>query len=556
MLKPISNQVYNVKYPSHYQNKCIKCGNKVNFLYPGRKRRYIDFTGPFYEKRYYYSCTNPECSLFNRAINPTLSPALPGKHYSLSVWKYIGRKAKVYNNNASKIREEIEGEYGLKIAENTIRNIIDEIDVFLSQKIDENTKRIIQDQNCMLIALDGQKPEEGSDALWLFVDVLSNRVLKVVMLKSADHITLYDQIKEIQAIYNVEIIGFVSDKQGSIVKMHDAFFSDIPHQYCQFHFLQNIWNFLEVKDSHLQKELRSKVNHLYITSASKSQTIIVPGKGKVNFREHFSKVEKKLRKIVNTKLKKFEKLRGVQTYDKLNAYVLKIDKVVSLKDESHRVSKVLMGASDAIKQSLNEYRQLYEDCIELFEYFQKIRGILNGKYGNATTHKATFENYFVSLWEKSKNQEGISKYSDLKSTMPTYLMNKNEILHQWVRLSRSYSDGLFQYYKFPIQIRTNSKMEQKFGQEKSRIIKRSGKPNDGSQIRIRGEYELKQIYAGSSEVKTIISSIECDYSKESIYCELKKLEEKRRNESVDWDNNIPEEDGLLELYEDEDLKKT
>ena len=45
---------------------------------------------------------------------------------------------------------------------------------------------------------------------------------------------------------------------------------------------------------------------------------------------------------MNTKLKKFEKLRGVQTYDKLNAYVLKIDKVVSLKDESHRVSKVLM----------------------------------------------------------------------------------------------------------------------------------------------------------------------------------------------------------------------
>lgn len=196
----------------------------------------------------------------------------------------------------------------------------------------------MEKQKHIVLALDGQQPNEGEEALWLFVDVISNRVLKIKMLRSADHQTLFKVIKEILNTFKVQLVGIVSDKQGSIVKMRDTFFPEIPHQYCQFHFLQNIWNHLEVKDTHLQKSLEGMVNHLYITTVSKTEKRQILNVGKVNMREYFLEVESDLRKMIKNRLKKFELLRGTKTYEKLDEYLTILDSVWQSKDENHRES--------------------------------------------------------------------------------------------------------------------------------------------------------------------------------------------------------------------------
>lgn len=69
-----------------------------------------------------------------------------------------------------------------------------------------------------------------------FVELISNRVLDVQLLHSSDHITLYKCIQNILQSYDVQLSSILSDKQGSIVKIHNEYYSKIPHQYCQFHF--------------------------------------------------------------------------------------------------------------------------------------------------------------------------------------------------------------------------------------------------------------------------------------------------------------------------------
>jgi hypothetical protein len=471
---------------------------------------------------------------------------LPNKHFSHSVWKWIGREAKIYNSNASQISSRIENDFKLSISENTIRNIIDEIDIYLEHKIDENTQRIVKNQGKVLISFDGQRPEDGKDALWLFVDLISNRVLDVHILSVADHNTLHECIEGILDKYGVELVGLVSDKQGSIVKMHSEFYPHIPHQYCQFHFLQNIWNFLEVKDSFMQKELRKVINHLPVITKDKHRTVNVPNVGKVNYREHFSEIESDLRKLVKSRGKKFEKLRGITSYTRIQDYLENIDDICEIQDKNHRVTKILNKTSEKLHDILDQQKTTFDGCIDLNNTFQTIRNVLNAKDLLKKEHQDRLDAAFKSLWNRIKKKA--KNMNEIKSFLPKSNASFLEIKEQWVRLHKSYEKGLFQYYDFPVKERTNSKMEQHFGREKMKFISRSGKANVSRQIRVRGIYELKIAYICTDEVKLFLNSIDGEYSNEEVKKGLHLLQERQKKESNKWQTAIHGQTALYKLY--------
>ncbi len=56
----------------------------------------------------------------------------------------------------------------------------------------------------------------------------------------------------------------------------------------------------------------------------------------------------------------------------------------------------------------------------------------------------------------------------------------------------------------PVVVKTNTEMEQSFGQENSKLRGRSKKASVGVQVRTRGEYVLKQIYVDKAEIKAIL----------------------------------------------------
>ncbi len=165
----------------------------------------------------------------------------------------------------------------------------------LSNEIDKHPLDLLKIQGIVVLALDGQKPDENGKALWLFVDLISNRVLKVIILENADSETLHELVEEVLTRYHVKIVGIVSDKQNNITKMHDDWYLGIPHQYCHFHFLQNLWNHIELKDCGLHQQLAKRIKHLYLLSTSKQTKIEFEGLGKKSIREVFKKVELALR---------------------------------------------------------------------------------------------------------------------------------------------------------------------------------------------------------------------------------------------------------------------
>ncbi|MHA1518720.1 MAG: hypothetical protein ACTSRK_00925 [Promethearchaeota archaeon] len=538
-----------IHYPIGLEKGCIACHSKVEFVYVSSGHKYKDFSGYHKDIIRLYRCTNPFCSLHKHAFNPSPIDVLPYKRYSLGIWKWIAQESKIMKQSTIQIRNRIETVFGINIAENTIRDAIKEIDVFLSNKIDDETRKILKNQKKILIAMDGQKPDDEGNALWLFVDLISNRVLKVVILKSADSDTLHNLIEEILADFDVELIGGVSDKQNSITTMHKKYYSSIPWQYCHFHFLQNVWNHIEIKDGNLHKKLSNLVKGLYIMSASKSSKVYFEGLGKMSVRDVFHELELQLRAMIKARTKKFDHLRGIEIFERISALVSEMESALKDEDGTRRITKIMKNTLNLLKRGLKENKEQYEICVSLNAQFQVIRTNL-GDEGLAKEEKMDkLDSNFDIIWMKMKGLNNKFEIDQLRSFLPQKDTEKSAILQEWVRLYHSYRLGLFAYYEFPVKAKTNSPMEQAFGQEKSGIIKQMGRKKVGGQIRIQGENRLKQIYAGKKEVKEIIDSLGPDYNIEELKEGLQKLADQTMQETMLWRNRVFQNDGLMKVLE-------
>ena len=540
-------EVQYVTYPEELDRKCLACGGRVIFLYPSGGHEFTDLHGKVKEIRKFYCCTNPDCDLHDKPLNPSPLSVLPFKQFSLAIWKWIAREAKLYKQKPSQIRERINDEFGVEISESTIRKYINEVDAYLSNQIDKRTIKTLKDQGSIILALDGQKPDSNGAALWLFVDLISNRVLKIVILKSADHLTLHDLVEELIHFFEVELDGLVSDKQGSIVKMRDTFYPEVPHQYCHFHFLQNLWNHIEVKDGSLHKELTKAVNNLYVLTVSKTFKTNFEGIGKAPIREVFREVELSLRALVRSNSKKFTHLRGIEVFERLERFVKEMDDELTKEDSNRKVVELMKKTADSLRQALKDAKDKYDDCVRLNNSFQSIRKLLGREIDlNVSNNQQPsilkeskikgLDECFKDIWKKVKGFGNINEKSKLRTFIPQKDTPTQKIKQEWVRLYGSYRRGLFAYYDFPIMAKTNSPMEAKFSQEKSIFISRVGRGKVGSQIRIRGEHVLKQLYAGKEEIKEIVEEMGHDYDREQVKQELEALALRTAEETERWKN--------------------
>ncbi|KKN04724.1 hypothetical protein LCGC14_1094570 [marine sediment metagenome] len=75
---------------------------------------------------------------------------------------------------------------------------------------------------------------------------------------------------------------------------------------------------------------------------------------------------------------------------------------------------------------------------------------------------------------------------------------------EWCRLWESYHRGLFQYYNFPIEIKTNNSLEQGFSTQKQALFNRVAKANIIHMITTRGEDYLRIKHCDPEELESDI----------------------------------------------------
>lgn len=207
-------------------------------------------------------CVNSECSHQGQAYSSAAAQmvTVPECTYGLDVITQIGRWREREHQNRRQIHARLKGR-GLQISERQVDHLYARYQVQLGCSERLNRKRleaVVAERGGLIISLDGLEPEGASEQMWVVREVQTGLTLVVGWLARVNHKTLADLLKPVVDL-SWPIVATVSDKQGSVGKALGEVWPDVPHQWCQSHYLGQISRPIYGRDSALKTELRQTI---------------------------------------------------------------------------------------------------------------------------------------------------------------------------------------------------------------------------------------------------------------------------------------------------------
>jgi len=117
----------------------------------------------------------------------------------------------------------------------------------------------------IMLSIDGLQPEKGHETLYVVRELTRKRIwfAEPLISATADEVRrLIRKAKEWAESLGKPVALWMSDKQGAFVTGIAAEFPDVPHRYCDNHFLRDLAKPVTEADSHAKVQMRRKVRGL------------------------------------------------------------------------------------------------------------------------------------------------------------------------------------------------------------------------------------------------------------------------------------------------------
>jgi len=202
------------------------------------------------------------------------------------VFCWIGHRRCSRHMAISLIRSELLDDYGIKLSEDAIDQYIRRYQIMLAarQQDAESLRNQYQSVAEIILCIDGLQPEKGHETLYVVRELTRKRVWFAEPLLSATE----DEVRRLIQKANAwaQSLGtpvglWVSDKQDAFVKGIAAEFPDVPHRYCDNHFLRDVAKPVLEADSHAKVQMRRKVRGLRTIEQAELQRLKAETKGEI-----------------------------------------------------------------------------------------------------------------------------------------------------------------------------------------------------------------------------------------------------------------------------------
>jgi len=245
----------------HYQpefDHCLLCGTAL------QSRRYLNWRKPiqmlsanvYVTSRGQFCHHHPELTYLS-AQAARLS--LPYSTYGLDVLVRIGYQRDYQRMTHARVHQVLPGH--IRVSQRHLSNLYREYLALLTcaERVDvEALKAAAAKYGGLILSVDGLEPEGGQPQLWVAREVLTGKLLAAGWLPRVDEPTLKEFLAPVKAL-GLPLLATVSDKQSALVRALNATWPDIPHQYCQAHYLSNAATPIYEADEHMKTQLRKQV---------------------------------------------------------------------------------------------------------------------------------------------------------------------------------------------------------------------------------------------------------------------------------------------------------
>jgi hypothetical protein len=247
---------------------CPACG-RMMYVCDHRYRHLHTLDGPVELICKLNHCPDPHCPghAKTRGPEPEITIAPPYWAIGWDVFCWIGHRRCSRHMAIPLIQSELRDDYAIELSEDAIEKYIRRYQVMLAarQQDAELLRRQYPAGAEIILCIDGLQPEKGHEALYVVRELTRKRVWFAEPLLSAteDEVRrLIQKAKEWTESLGTPVGLWMSDKQEAFVKAIAAEFPDVPHRYCDNHFLRDLAKPVLDADSHAKVQMRKKVRGL------------------------------------------------------------------------------------------------------------------------------------------------------------------------------------------------------------------------------------------------------------------------------------------------------
>jgi len=247
---------------------CPVCG-RMMYICDHRYRRLHTLEGPVQLVCKLNHCPDRACPGHAKTISPELEATIAPPFWAIGwdVFCWIGHRRCSRHMAVPFIRSELQDTYAIKLSDDAIEKYIQRYQVMLAarQQDPEALRHAYQSVPEIVLSIDGLQPEKGHETLYVVRELTQKRVWFAEALLSATATEVRRLIATAKAWaqrLDKEVVLWISDKQDAFVTGIAAEFPDVPHRYCDNHFLRDAAKPMLEADSHAKVRMRKKVRGL------------------------------------------------------------------------------------------------------------------------------------------------------------------------------------------------------------------------------------------------------------------------------------------------------
>jgi hypothetical protein len=247
---------------------CPFCGHLM-YICDHRYRRIHTLDGPAQLVCKLNHCPDPRCPGHSKTKSPEIEASIAPPNWAIGwdVFCWIGHRRCSRHWAVPQIQGELLDDYGITLSHDAISNYIHRYQVMLAARHQdpEVLRRQYESVDELVLTIDGLQPEKGHETLYVVRELTQKRVWFAEPLLSATAAEVRRLI--IKAKQWAESLGkpvalWLSDKQDAFVTGVAAEFPEVPHRYCDNHFLRDLAKPVTDADSHAKVQMRTKVRGL------------------------------------------------------------------------------------------------------------------------------------------------------------------------------------------------------------------------------------------------------------------------------------------------------